>query len=99
MPAARRAVLLILLRILEAKRRQTAPQKPRLILGIHAMLLIGLILVLLVVFVGTRVVSGRPSRVTAQRPVQYRRVWDRHSLYTHATREEDRSSSSGKDGA
>jgi len=68
-------------------------------LGTYAMLLVGLILVVLVVFVGTRLASRQPSRVATQRPVQYRRAWDRHSLYTHATREDDRNSSSDKDGA
>jgi len=68
-------------------------------LEINAMLPMGLILVVLVVFVGTRLVSRRPSRLRAQRPVQYRRAWDRHSLYTHATREDDRGSSSDKAGA
>jgi hypothetical protein len=60
------------------------------------MLLIGLVLVVLVIYVGTRLVDVRPSKLTMQRPVQHRRVWDRHALYSHATRDADPASTSEK---
>jgi hypothetical protein len=53
------------------------------------MLLIGLGLVVLVIYVGMRLVNKRPSKLKIQRPMQYGRVWDRHALYAHATRDED----------
>jgi len=61
------------------------------------MLLIGLVLVVLVIYVGTRLVVVRPSKLRMQRPVQPRRAWDRHALYAHATREADSTSTPEKD--